>query len=330
MIAEKYVVRASIGSLSLLGLSDTKFELWGMKTIYLLQFSETGCLAHCSFCAQSIRNFKNKKFLARITWPSLDLSQLLEALKSNKDKYARICFQTVIKPYFLDEALFMVKKIHEEVPEKPISLAITPIPTSYLEKFYSMGVDYLGVGLDASAPRVFIKVMKPYSWEIYMDYIDRALGVFGDKHVYVHLIIGLGESRAELYELMEELINRGADIALFAYTSIKKNYPMVDIYYYREAQIIRYFLNRNYSLRELLNPDNNHLEKHILEEIIMNIDKYYEIFLTSGCPECTRPYYNESPRGPYYNLYSRKHFEIYKDALLKQLRKLLEIVSEKR
>ncbi len=330
MINEKYVVRASIGSLSLLGLSDTKFELWGMKTIYLLQFSKTGCLAHCSFCAQSIRNFKNKKFLARITWPTIDLSQLLEALKSNKDKYARICFQTVIKPYFLDEALFTVRKIHEEIPEKPISLAITPIPTRYLEKFYSMGVDYLGIGLDASSPHVFIRVMKPYSWEIYMDYIDRSLKVFGDKHVYVHLIVGLGESRIKLYELMEELINRGADIALFAYTSTEKNYPMVDIYYYREAQIIRYFLNRNYSLRELLNPCNNHLQKHILEEIIMNIDKYYEIFLTSGCPECTRPYYNESPRGPYYNLYSRKHFEIYKNALLRQLRELLRIISERR
>ncbi|MCD6301036.1 MAG: radical SAM protein [Staphylothermus sp.] len=327
---DEYVVRASIGSLSLLGLIENKFELWGMNTIYLLQYSEKGCLASCSFCTQSIHNFKAKKFLSRITWPKIKLSRLLEALKNNHEKYRRICFQTVIKPYFHEEALFIIRRINEEVPDKSISLAITPIPNKYLEKFHSMGVDYLGIGLDAASPDIFVKVLKPYSWKIYMDYIDRALKIFGEKHVYVHLIVGLGENRLDLYKLMEQLISRGADIALFAYTSIGKNYFNVDIYYYREAQIIRYFLNRNHSLKELLDPINNHLKMHILEEIITNIERHYDIFLTSGCPECTRPYYNESPRGPYYNLYSKNHFEMYKDVLIKQLRGLLEIISEKR
>lgn len=28
-------------------------------------------------------------------------------------------------------------------------------------------------------------------------------------------------------------------------------------------------------------------------------------FMTSGCPDCDRPYYNESPRGPIYNFHRR-------------------------
>jgi biotin synthase-related radical SAM superfamily protein len=37
------------------------------------------------------------------------------------------------------------------------------------------------------------------------------------------------------------------------------------------------------------------------EEVSMRIVQTGEPFLTSGCPNCNRPYYNEKPSGPIYN-----------------------------
>ncbi|ADI31759.1 radical SAM protein [Staphylothermus hellenicus] len=316
-------IRASLWSLVKLGLIDGPQISYPMNIVYLLQYSDKGCLARCKFCAQSIVNSSPKKFLSRITWPTTRLSKIINALKKHRGEVRRICFQTIIKPWFLDEALNIIRELNNNVPEIPISLAITPIPRKFLEEFREYGVDYLGVGLDASSPRIFRIVNKPYSWSIYMKFIDEAIEIYGYRRVMVHLIVGLGEKPLELYKLMEELIMRGANIALFAYTPIDKGVwkPEINILRYREAQIIRYFLLKGYRLNEILD-ENNRVNNDVLEEIIKHIEKYLGIFITSGCPYCNRPYYNESPRGPFYNFYSRNHVMKYLDSIINELEKL--------
>ncbi len=317
-------VRVSLWGLVGLGLLDGPRVSYPLNILYVLQYGGGGCLAGCSFCAQSSRNrFIDKRFLSRITWPRIELSSLISAIRVRGGFIRRICFQTIIKKWFLDEALFIVGEFWRSTG-KPLSLAITPIPKKMLYEFRDLGVDYLGVGLDAASPRIFRVVGKPYSWDRYLEFIRDGLGVFGPRHVYVHLILGLGEKPLETYVLMEKLIGMGADIALFAYTPIDKGLykPILDITYYRETQIVRYLLLRGYSLGEIID-DEGHVKEEIVREIIMDPDKYYEAFLTSGCPHCTRPYYNESPRGPFYNLYSHKHYLEYRDKLIGELRRLL-------
>ncbi|MGC9346278.1 MAG: radical SAM protein, partial [Candidatus Bathyarchaeales archaeon] len=37
------------------------------------------------------------------------------------------------------------------------------------------------------------------------------------------------------------------------------------------------------------------------KKVLMRVVQTGEPFLTSGCPNCNRPYYNEKPSGPIYN-----------------------------
>lgn len=316
-------IRASLWSLVKLGLIDGPSVKHPMKIIYMLQFSRNGCMARCRFCAQSITNTLSKKFLSRITWPAVKLSQIINALRIRGDDVKRICLQTIIKPWFLDEALMITKKINYSIPDKPISLAITPVPKKFLEKFKEYGVDYLGVGLDAASPEVFKKVSKPYTWKVFMKFIEDGIKTYGYKKVVVHLIVGLGEKPLELYTLMEKLVMKGADIALFAYIPIDKGLikPVLDLEYYREAQIVRYFLLRGYRLREILG-ENGRVGRDIIGDIVRNVNKYTRIFITSGCPYCNRPYYNESPRGPFYNFYSEKHVMEHLNDIINSIEKL--------
>ena len=306
----KYIVRASLATLAKLGFIDLKMS-FPMETLYILQYSENGCLANCKFCPQSRINIVDKKFLARVTWHKISLDKLIEGIQRSR-QVKRICIQTIMKKGFIQEIIDMVKYIRDRGVDIPVSIATTPVSTKYLYILNDLGVDYLGTGLDTVTPKLFKELGKPYSWKAYMDFIRSSIRVFGKRHVYVHLIIGLGEDPLETINLIHKLINMGAGIALFAYTPVKGlKLPLKrpDIGYYRAIQILTYYLCKGYSPSEVVYVDNDriYVRKDIIDGVADNIDKYLDIFITSGCPHCNRPYYNESPKGPFYNYYSRDH-----------------------
>lgn len=311
------VVRVSIGSLYLLNKTDLRLG-YEPSTLYMLQYSPDGCLAGCRYCSQSRFVEVSKKYLSRITWYPVKLGEIVDDI----DKvFERICLQTIVKKMFIQEALTITGFLREHGVSKPVSVASTPVHPIYLEKLWGLGVDYLGVGLDTASSTLFNKYGKPYSWDTYMWFIDNALKIFGEGRVVAHLIVGLGEEPHELYGLMMKLLEKGVDVALFPYLDIHGFKPSVNLSRYREAQIVRYFLSRGYGLKELINGDG--LDRDILEMIIDHVDEYREIFYTSGCPYCNRPYYTENPRGPFYNIYGEEHYMDYREKLVEELRTML-------
>ncbi|RLG83919.1 MAG: radical SAM protein [Thermoprotei archaeon] len=311
MNSSKYVIRASIATLAKLGLIDLRMP-FPMETIYLLQYSENGCLAKCKFCPQSITNIVDKKFLSRVTWHTISLDKLINSILANRSWIKRICIQSIMKKGFIEEIINVIKYFRFNDIEIPISVATTPISIKYLHILKELGVDHLGIGLDAMSPKVFKEMNKPYTWNIYMDFIKKAIYVFGRKHVTIHLIIGLGETPSETVNLIHRLIRLGANIALFSYTPVKGlmlRLKRPDISYYRAIQILIHYLNEGYSPPDIVYIDNGRLfvKKRIIETILENINEYLKIFLTLGCPYCNRPYYNENPKGPFYNYYSIDH-----------------------
>ncbi len=323
MNKDNYVVRASIASLAALGLHDLEIK-FPMHTLYLLQYSREGCLAGCLFCSQSRMCPIDKKFLSRITWPTIQLNRFIEALKDRERDVRRICIQSILKRGFIQEIIDIVDHIRSQGIDKPISVAVTPVSRKYLYCLRDLGVDYIGIGLDTSSPQLFRVMGKPYSWRVYMDFIRDAVSVFGEKHVYVHLIVGLGEKPKEIIDTIYKLIGMGASIALFAYTplrGLRLKLERPSIGYYRSIQILLYYLNMGYRPSDIVYIDNGRIlvKRDIIDAIINEVDRYLKVFLTTGCPYCNRPYYNESPRGPFYNYYSIDHVLRYIDELRNEL-----------
>lgn len=294
------LIRVSYGTLALL---NNEFKInTQQKTAYLLQYSPNGCLGKCAFCPQSTYFNTNKNLLSRIVWPTHDLNEVVKKVSGN-ELIKRICLQTVLKNDFLKEIEIILNKLKSTM--KPISLSITPIPEKYVRLFKKLGVDYVGVGLDTPDVNMFKKLGKPYPWETYINFIKTCSKVLGKDKVVTHLIIGLGEEIITSIKIMQYIRRLGSLISLFAFTPIKGTpmgrYPRPQIKYYRFMQIIAYLLNKEVNVLRyvVVKHDKFGFNRDILS-VLKDCD-LMNALVVNGCPFCDRPYYNESPKGPFYN-----------------------------
>jgi biotin synthase len=179
-----------------------------------------------------------------------------------------------------------------------------------IQKLADAGADRVSVALDAATPELFEHIKGGcYTWEGHIKALERAKAVFGDR-VSTHLIVGLGESEEEMARTIQLLHDKGITIGLFAFTPIPGTplsiRPRPDISSYRRIQLARFLITGNMSRAELMRFDGGQVvEFGVGQDVLNRIVDSGEPFRTSGCPDCNRPFYNESPRGPIYN-YPRK------------------------
>ena len=232
--------------------------------------------------------------MSRVEWPQVQLEELAERLAEHPGPIKRVCLQTVIKDGFEREALEILSRLRSSGVDMPASLALTPVQDEILLRAKELGVTHVGVGLDAATPELVQRVGKPYSWEEYWDFTKRIVELFGPRRAFVHLIFGLGETEREFVEAMALAYELGADVALFAFTPIagtpmgNRRQPRLEAY--RRMQAARYLLSKGTKREEVI---------RLLER--GELSPPPEATLTSGCPWCNRPYYNERPSGPLYN-----------------------------
>ncbi|MEM2307325.1 MAG: radical SAM protein [Sulfolobales archaeon] len=289
------LIRASIGTLIAAGELDAK-TLVRPGVAYLLQYSDGGCSGGCLFCAQSSRSVASKEFLSRVVWPAMSLEDIAPKIAR---VFRRACVQSIIKPNFVEELHEVVKTLSQYGLK--VSLSTSPMPDEDLKLFKREGVDYLGIGLDAATPSVATKVNKPYPYSVYLDFIDRAISVFGRGKVVVHLIIGIGETLMDALETIKQVYSMGGRVSLFAFTPVKgtpaESWSRPSLRYYRMVQVINYMISNGLPVEELV--DLNRVCVYV--DKLRGLGEISKALLTSGCPECNRPYYTESPREEPYN-----------------------------
>jgi biotin synthase-related radical SAM superfamily protein len=285
------LIRASIGTLASLG-REKMSMLEHPTTAYLLQYYDKGCSAQCLFCSQSSSNLGNKDFISRVRWPKVELEKLVVDLKKTT-AFTRICVQNVVKRDFQNELIRIVKKIKDSGIKTPISVGTTPINSSTLQTLQYLGVDQIGIGLDIASRETFGIIKKPFLWDDFWEFIETCVALFGNGHVYVHLIYGMGQTETEFAMTMERVYKIGAEVALFSFTPLQgtplEYLSQPEITQYRRIQVIRLMLSKGLKLNEILEGN----------EIKIDLNKESEelklAFLASGCPGCNRPFYNERP-----------------------------------
>jgi biotin synthase len=94
---------------------------------------------------------------------------------------------------------------------------------------------------------------------------------------------------------------------LFAFTPIKGTalascqQPALDVY--RRVQLARYLIVNGKVRAEDMRFDNESrlVDFGVCKSLLISVVESGLPFLTSGCSDCNRPFYNEKPSGPLYN-----------------------------
>lgn len=302
-------VRVSIGTAICLGL-DRGYLSAKPTTAYLLTYYPGRCTSNCAFCTQARMSSSKIELLSRLEWPPFAIEKIIEGLVQSRN-IKRICLQALDYPSVENDLVRIIENLKTEL-DIPISVSCPLLSGTKLEQIAAMGVDRIGVSLDAATEDVFNKIKGesvggPYEWSDYFEALDSACKFFERNHVVAHLIAGLGETEMEMLGLIQKLHRMGVNPALFAFTPIPgtlmENYPRPSIAGYRRIQLACYLITEDCAQFEKMVFDSGGMitdfgvEADHLERIVLT----GKPFLTTGCPDCNRPYYNESPGGPIYN-----------------------------
>ena len=302
-------VRVSVGTASVLGLLKYRLNV-PPTTAYLMTYTEGSCLANCSFCAQARDHHADRDRLSRVEWPDYPLDRVIEGFREPAlDVLERVCVQVINYPGFLEDTVSLVRLLRDET-ELPVSVDTCPIDRESLIRLREAGAEMISIPLDAATRKIFdeIKgagVKGPYRWERHMEALEAAVEVFGEGNVGSNLIVGLGETEREAAELIQRLHDMKVKTVLFAFTPLKgtrlEDLTQPSPESYRRIQAARHLIVNGYAPLEDMTFDEEGRIKGYgsvdLEEALGD----GAAFMTTGCPGCNRPFYNERPSGPFYN-----------------------------
>jgi biotin synthase len=268
--------------------------------------------------------------LSRVSWPVYPTKPVLNALARAYEKadVKRVCLQALNYSEVFAHLTALVKMIFEQT-HMPISVSCQPSKPENIAQLADAGAERIGIPLDAAVKSVFKRIKGssaggPYTWEAQFQMLREALRTFGKGKVSTHLIVGLGETQRQMIRTIQECVDMTVLPALFAFTSIpgtklsSRKRPPIEVY--RRIQVARHLIWHGTARYEDMGFDDKGMLVNfgVDEDTLRKVVETGEPFLTSGCLDCNRPFYNEKPSGPIYN-YPRRLTEDELSNVMKQL-----------
>jgi len=309
-------IRVSVGSAIVLDLLSGKLDATP-TTAYLMTYRKGKCFANCGFCPQARESHSRADMLSRVSWPAFPTERVLNGIEKavKYDEIKRVCIQALNYPEVFTDLIALIRVIHQKV-NVPISISCQPLNSENIRQLAEAGAERIGIPLDAATEELFDKIKGlsaggPYSWKKQFKLLSDAVNIFGKGKISTHLIVGLGETEREMVKIIQRYVDMSVLPALFAFTPISGtalgNNAQPPIQKYRRIQIARHLIVHEIARYEDMRFDEEGYisDFSVDEQTLLQIIQIGEPFLTSGCPNCNRPYYNEKPSGPIYN-YPRK------------------------
>ena len=305
-------IRVSLGSAIVIGLADAKLDATP-TTAYLMTYRQEKCTANCGFCPQARTSGAGAHMLSRVSWPAYQTQQVLKvivgAVKDGGIK--RVCVQALNYPEVFTDLYALVRGVRHSA-NVPVSVSCQPRNRENIRLLAEAGVERVGIPLDAATEEVFDRVKGAkaggsYAWRDTWQLLRQASEVLGNGRVSTHLIVGLGESEKEMVEAIQKCVDMGVLPALFAFTPIRgtalENHVQPSVERYRRFQIARHLVVHRMARSEEMEFDKEGFITGfgVSKRTLLQIVGSGEPFVTSGCPDCNRPFYNEKPSGPIYN-----------------------------
>ncbi len=289
--------------------------------INMLLNYEDGCRSDCGYCGLARTRpgaYEDKSFI-RVEWPLVSTDALVERMAAHQSKLTRLCISMVTHPFAYRDTCDITGRITASV-STPLSILVAP-PTlnrTKLERFKDLGVDMIGIGLDAVTEQLFRSLRTDVpaggaglSWAKYWEVVDDSREIFGPWKVNCHTLVGLGEVDEDLIDLFVHLRDRQIFSYLFCFNpepdSRMAAHPKSPIRRWRRTQLAKYLIETEGFTRDQFSFD-DHGDLVGLDGAAGVIEHSVASgipFMTNGCPGaggepgCTRPYGSYRPSEPF-------------------------------
>ena len=188
-----------------------------------------------------------------------------------------------------------------------------------LQEYKDIGVDMIGIGLDAVTKEVFVQHRTDVpngslNWDNYWDIIMASREIFGPWKVNVHTVVGLGETDKDMVDIFFHLKKNEIFPYLFSFNpepdSRMGDWEKADIKKWRRIQLVKHLIENHDLSRDAVTFDATGSMVGLacvgtdLKEAIESLDEGIP-FMTDGCPGesgevgCTRPYGSYRPSESY-------------------------------
>jgi len=313
-------VRISAASAMALRLQSGRFSReFDFGGINILLNYENGCLSDCGYCglARTRPGAYEEKSFIRVDWPLVDTDQLINRMAEHEKKLTRLCISMVTHGSAYRDTVDITRRLREKV-NTPLSILVAP-PTlnkDKLQHFKDLGVDMIGVGLDAVTERTFRQHRTDVPngslrWDNYWNIINESRRIFGPWKVNIHTVVGLGESDKDLVEMFYYLKDNEILPYLFSFNpepdSRMGDVPKASITRWRRIQLVKHLIEKYELAPEAISYDVNngiskiHVKENSIATAIDSLDAGIP-FMTNGCPSeggeeagCSRPYGSYRP-----------------------------------
>jgi biotin synthase len=287
--------------------------------INLLLSYDEGCLSDCGYCglARTRAASHDVKSFIRVEWPLVRTDEVVERVGRSAPALSRVCISMVTHGHAYRDTCDIARRIGRRA-RVPMSVLVAPpaLNRERLENLKSIGVDMIGIGLDAVTAELFgdIRTVVPQGglrWQRYWDAISGAREVFGPWKVNVHTVVGLGETDADLLALFVVLRDRQIFPYLFCFNpepgTRMAAQPKPSLRRWRRAQLARQLIvGEGYGLGQFgFDGDGCLVRVRATRRALEAVVADGTAFMTDGCPGeagepgCTRPFGSYRPAEPF-------------------------------
>lgn len=315
-------VRISMAAAIELGLKPGRIHGCGCGCINLLQNYPEGCFANCSYCglARERPGLAEENSFIRVDWPlfATDLIAQKIAEKEAESTVGRVCVSQVQDHRANTDMLEITRRVHTAAPDVPLSGLVnaTTMTIPFLKELKEEGIDIIGYGLDAVTEELFVQTRGkgtngPHDWDYHWEMVRAAREIYGPMNVNCHLIVGLGETDADLIDMFYRLQSEEIAGYLFSFNPEQgtglQDQNRQPIRRHRWVQLAKYLIEEKNLDREAIRFDEAGYISSIDtdEDLIQSSIDEGMPFMTNGCPDrsgemsCNRPYGSYRPGEEY-------------------------------
>ncbi|MDP6423389.1 MAG: radical SAM protein, partial [Planctomycetota bacterium] len=259
-----------------------------------------------------------------VAWPLFPTDQVAEKIgeqevtRRHLGGIGRVCIAQVHTPNANDDLVDMTERVRKAAPEVPISALVSAnlLNEDWLASIEGAGADIIGIGLDAASEETFRDtrgrgVRGPHTWEKHWDIARRARQRFGAWKVNFHVVVGLGESDAELVDLFYSLVDEEIRAYIFSFNpelgTTMEDVARAPLQRLRRVQLVKHLIEKRELQRDAIefDADDGIVHIHAPDEFVQQTIDSGTPFMTDGCPNragevaCNRPYGSYRPGEEY-------------------------------